>query len=64
VTHACCLCVTVQTDLDPMLKLAMKTSEALQMYAATGDVRSLLTVQRFLMAVQNQDGDLYVHAIK
>ncbi|WAQ97288.1 NFKB1-like protein [Mya arenaria] len=51
----------VQTDMDPMLKLAMKTSEALQYYAGSGDIRSLLMVQRFLMAVQDQDGDLPLH---
>lgn len=50
-----------QTEMDPMLKLAMKTSEALQYYAASGDIRSLLMVQRFLMAVQDQDGDLPLH---
>ncbi|KAH3863816.1 nuclear factor NF-kappa-B p105 subunit-like isoform X2 [Dreissena polymorpha] len=50
-----------QTDMDPMVKMAMKTSEALQYYAASGDIRSLLMVQRFLMAVQDQDGDLPLH---
>lgn len=44
--------------MDPMLKLAMKTSQALQYYASSGDIRSLLMVQRFLMAVQDTDGDL------
>ncbi|XP_053392566.1 nuclear factor NF-kappa-B p105 subunit-like [Mercenaria mercenaria] len=52
---------SAQTEMDPMLKLAMKTSEALQYYAASGDIRSLLMVQRFLMAVQDQDGDLPLH---
>ncbi|XP_060560227.1 nuclear factor NF-kappa-B p105 subunit-like isoform X2 [Ruditapes philippinarum] len=52
---------SAQTEMDPMLKLAMKTSEALQFYAASGDIRSLLMVQRFLMAVQDQDGDLPLH---
>lgn len=40
------------------MRLAMKTSQALQFYAASGDIRSLLMVQRFLMAVHDPDGDL------
>ncbi|KAL4240500.1 Nuclear factor NF-kappa-B p105 subunit [Mactra antiquata] len=53
--------ISVQTDMDPMMKLAMKTSQALQFYAASGDIRSLLMVQRFLMAVHDPDGDLPLH---
>lgn len=52
---------SAQTDMDPLLKLSMKMSHALQCYAASGDIRKLLMVQRFLMQVQDQDGDLPLH---
>ena len=52
------LCVSVQTEMDPTLRMVTKTAGALQQYAASGDVRALLMVQRFLMTVSDYNGDL------
>nr|UZH84476.1 P105 [Sinohyriopsis cumingii] len=53
--------VEVQTEVEPLMKMVEQTAQALQLYAATGDVRILLMVQRYLALVQDQDGDLPLH---
>ena len=56
VLHA--LIISAPKDMESMLKTAKKTSQALQYYAASGDIRHLLMVQRYLMLVQDINGDL------
>ena len=45
-------------DVQWILRTMKQTSEALQHYAATGDIRYLLMVQRYLMLVQDINGDM------
>jgi len=49
----------VQTEDESFsTKLAQKTAKALHFYAATGDIRQLLMVQRFLSYIADEAGDL------
>lgn len=52
---------TALKDMESMLKTVRQTSQALQYYAASGDIRYLLMVQRYLMLVQDINGDLPLH---
>ena len=49
---------TVQTDKDNTMVVAERTATAMQFYAATGDIRKLLLVQRYLTLVADDNGDL------
>ena len=55
------MCFILDCCKEELLRLAFtlaeRTSRAIRDYAATGDVRYLLAVQRQLTAVQNDDGD-------
>nr|AKC01669.1 NF-kB [Mizuhopecten yessoensis] len=53
--------VSVQTEADHALKMADRTAKAIQLYAATGDIRQLLTVQRYLTCIADEDGDIPLH---
>ena len=44
--------------MQSLVKTMKQTSEALQHYAASGDIRYLLMVQRYLMLVQDINGDM------
>ncbi|XP_013405334.1 nuclear factor NF-kappa-B p105 subunit isoform X1 [Lingula anatina] len=50
-----------QQNNDLVMRLAARTAEALQDYAATGDTKALLAVQRHLVGVQDEAGDNCVH---
>ncbi|KAJ8319093.1 hypothetical protein KUTeg_004184 [Tegillarca granosa] len=50
--------VSVQTDKDGVYKVAERTANALQWYAATGDIRCLLMAQRYLLPIRDENGDL------
>ena len=52
--------ISALRDMESMLKTVKQTSQALQYYAASGDIRYLLMVQRYLMLVHDVNGDLYV----
>ncbi|XP_071485203.1 nuclear factor NF-kappa-B p105 subunit-like [Diadema antillarum] len=59
---------TIQTDDIPIdinsmaWRVAEVTANALHDYAATGDVKNILTVQRHLIAVEDDNGDTPLHA--
>ncbi|XP_069124904.1 nuclear factor NF-kappa-B p105 subunit-like isoform X1 [Argopecten irradians] len=53
--------VYVQTEMDHALKMAERTAKAIQLYAATGDIRQLLKVQRYLTCIADEDGDIPLH---
>lgn len=59
---------TIQTDdipidIDSMAwQVAQVTANALHDYAATGDIKTVLTVQRHLIAVEDDSGDTPLHA--
>lgn len=53
--------VSVQTDKDGVYKVAERTANALQWYAATGDIRCLLMAQRYLLPIRDENGDLPLH---
>ncbi|XP_060071732.1 nuclear factor NF-kappa-B p105 subunit-like isoform X2 [Ylistrum balloti] len=60
-SHAVKNDVSVQTESDHALKMAERTAKAIQLYAATGDIRQLLTVQRYLTCIADEDGDIPLH---
>ena len=44
-------------DADVAFRVAVSAAECLQAYAATGDISLLLATHRYLLAVQNNQGD-------
>lgn len=44
-------------SVDVAFKVAISAAECLQAYAATGDISLLLATHRYLLAVQNNQGD-------
>lgn len=48
-------------DADVAFRVAVSAAECLQAYAATGDISLLLATHRYLLAVQNNQGDTALH---
>jgi hypothetical protein len=48
----------VQTEGDEVMHIVDRTSKALQFYAATGNIKQLLFVQRHLLSISDDSGDL------
>lgn len=48
-------------SVDVAFKVAVSAAECLQAYAATGDISLLLATHRYLLAVQNNQGDTALH---
>ncbi|XP_066951196.1 nuclear factor NF-kappa-B p105 subunit-like isoform X4 [Macrobrachium rosenbergii] len=48
-------------SVDVAFKVAINAAECLQAYAATGDISLLLATHRYLLAVQNNQGDTALH---
>lgn len=44
-------------NVDVAFRVAVNAAECLQAYAATGDISLLLATHRYLLAVQNNQGD-------
>lgn len=44
-------------SVDVAFRVAVSAAECLQAYAATGDISLLLATHRYLLAVQNNQGD-------
>lgn len=47
----------VSRGADVAFRVAVSAAECLQAYAATGDISLLLATHRYLLAVQNNQGD-------
>ena len=52
---------SVQTEGDEVMHIVDRTSKALQFYAATGNIKQLLFVQRHLLSISDDSGDLPLH---
>ncbi|CAL4140772.1 unnamed protein product [Meganyctiphanes norvegica] len=50
-----------QRNVDVAFRVAVSAAECLQAYAATGDISLLLATHRYLLAVQNNQGDTALH---
>ena len=50
-----------EANLDIAFKVALRAAECLQDYAATGNIGLLLATHRYLLAVQNDQGDNALH---
>ncbi|KAK7027937.1 Nuclear factor NF-kappa-B p105 subunit, partial [Halocaridina rubra] len=48
-------------SVDVAFRVAISAAECLQAYAATGDISLLLATHRYLLAVQNNQGDTALH---
>nr|WNR58487.1 NF-kappaB [Mytilus coruscus] len=52
---------SAQTESDDVMHIVDRTSKALQFYAATGNIKQLLFVQRHLLSISDDSGDLPLH---
>lgn len=52
---------SAQTEGDDVMHIVDRTSKALQFYAATGNIKQLLFVQRHLLSITDDSGDLPLH---